>query len=83
MNPNIKRQLAILFLILLIPLTVVAVLGVWGIFDPETIWKSLATLCVVGAFLSLAITILSFVDIEQKAMKPKPKKKINEFYKDE
>lgn len=82
MNPNIKRALAILFLILLIPLLVVSLLGVWGVFSQEIIWKSLTTLCVVGAFLALAITVLSFVDLEQQSPKTK-KKKYNEFHHDE
>ena len=82
MNPNIKRQLAILFLILLIPLTAITVLGVWDIVEDETIWDSLMTLLVVGSLLIIAVTILNFVDIEQAAPKKK-KRKINDFYKDE
>lgn len=82
MNPNIKRHLAILFLVLLIPLTAITVLGVWDILSDEMIWDSLMTLLVVGAFLILAVAILNYVDIEQ-VTPAKKKKKYNEFHHDD
>ncbi len=82
MNPNIKRHLAILFLVLLIPLTVITLLGVWDILDDETIWDAVWTLLVVGTFLAIAITVLSFIDIERTGT-TKKKKKYNEFHHDE
>ena len=71
MNPVLKKNLALLFLVLLAPLTGMAVLSIWDVLTEDVMWRAIATVVVLGGATALAMAVLSAVDVEGVKSKKK------------
>ena len=63
MNATLKKNLVLLFLILLAFFTGLAVLSIWDFLDEDVMWRAIATIVVLGGATGIAMAILSRVEV--------------------
>lgn len=71
MNAALKKNLVLLFLVLLAFFTGLAVLSIWDFLDEDVMWRAIATVVVLGGATGIAMAILSRVEVESKKAKKK------------
>lgn len=69
MNKNLKKNLAIVFLIFMAPFVLLAILSIWDFVGEEVVWRSIATVVVLGAATAICMGVLSFVELDSKKKK--------------
>ncbi|PID70059.1 hypothetical protein CSB37_03555 [bacterium DOLZORAL124_38_8] len=59
---NLKKNIAFVFLALIVPFVVLAVLSIWDFVGADVIWKSVSTISVLAVATLLAVGVLALVN---------------------
>lgn len=69
MNKSLKTKLAMVFLILLIPFIGLSLLAIWDVLTEDVLWRSVASVAVLGAATAIAMGVLGAVNVQKNAPK--------------
>ena len=59
---NLKKNIAMVFLALVVPFVILAILSIWDFVGKDVIWKAISTIAVLGVATLLSVGILALVN---------------------
>ncbi len=67
---TVQNIAVLVFIISVVFLTLIAILSIWDVFEPDVFWKSITTIAVVGFSSLLVIAAVKGVENHQKNNTP-------------